>query len=157
MPEPLKAVVDDFAFVDRSERADLLIEFADRFKGVPEEVARRPFPEENHVTRCESEAFVWATENADGTLKYHFAVENPQGLSAKAWAVIMDETLSNQPLDRVAAVSPEVIFDLYGKDISMGKGQGMMGMLDHVQSHARRKLRERREQADRKDAESAKS
>ena len=157
MPQALKDVVDDFAFVDRSERAELLIEFADRFQDVPAEVAERPFPEENHVTRCESEAFVWAKENPDGTLKYYFAVENPQGLSAKAWATIMDETLSNQPLEDVVAVSPEVIFDLYGKDISMGKGQGMMGMLDHVQSHAKRKLRERREGMNRQDAESAKT
>ena len=147
LPPPLQAVVDDFAFVDRAERAELLIEFADRFESVPEEISTRPFPEENHVARCESEAFVWAQDNPDGTLKYYFAVENPQGLSAKAWAVIMDETLSGQPLEAVAAVSPEVIFDLYGKDLSMGKGQGMMGMLDHVQVHARRRLRERREAA----------
>jgi cysteine desulfuration protein SufE len=147
MPEALKGVIEDFKFVDRAQRAELLIEFADRFKSVPEEIATRPFPAENHVTRCESEAYVWARENADGTLKYYFAVENPQGLSAKAWAAIMDETLSGQPLEDVVAVSPEVIFDLYGKDISMGKGQGMMGMLDHVQSYARRKLRERREAA----------
>ncbi len=147
MPQALQDVVDDFKFVDRAERAELLIEFADRFESVPEGVATRPFPQENHVTRCESEAYVWAQENADGTLKYYFAVENPQGLSAKAWAAIMAETLSNQPPEQVAAVSPEVIFDLYGKDISMGKGQGMMGMLDHVQSFARRKLRERREAA----------
>jgi cysteine desulfuration protein SufE len=147
MPEALKAVVDDFKFVDRHERAEMLIEFADRFEAVPPEVAERPFPEENHVTRCESEAYVWAKDNPDGTQKYYFAVENPQGLSAKAWAAIMDETLSNQPLEEVVAVSPEVIFELYGKDVSMGKGQGMMGMLDHVQSYARRKLRERREAA----------
>jgi cysteine desulfuration protein SufE len=147
IPEALQALLDDFKFVDRAERAELLIEFADRFRSVPEDVATRPFPRENHVTRCESEAYVWATENPDGTLNYYFAVENPQGLSAKAWAAIMDETLSGQPLERVVAVSPEVIFDLYGKDISMGKGQGMMGMLDHVQSFARRKIRERREAA----------
>ncbi|HEX6031711.1 MAG TPA: SufE family protein [Tepidiformaceae bacterium] len=145
MPNPLKDILEDFELVDRGERAELLIEYADEFQDVPPEVATRPFPEENHVTRCESEAYVWAKDNADGTQKYYFAVENPQGLSAKAWAVIMDKTLSNQPLEQVAAVTPEVIFDIYGRDVSMGKGQGMMGMLDHVQSHARRRLRERRE------------
>jgi cysteine desulfuration protein SufE len=83
---------------------------------------------------------VWAEDLPDGTLKFHFAVENPQGLSAKAWAVIMDTTLSGAPLEQVASVSPDVIFTLYGKDISMGKGQGLMGMLDHVTSAARRRL-----------------
>ena len=48
-----------------------------------------------------------------------------------------------RPLEEVASVSPDVIFELFGKELSMGKGQGLMGMLDHVTSAARRKLRER--------------
>ncbi len=144
IPPKLQDLLEDFAFVDRNERAQLLIEYADRFKDVEPRIATRPFPEENHVLRCESEAYVWAEDNADGTLKYHFAVENPQGLSAKAWAVIMDETLSGAPLEQVVRVSPDVIFTLYGKDVSMGKGQGLMGMLDHVTGAAKRRLLERR-------------
>lgn len=119
----------------------LLIEFADQFEDVPARIAERPFPEENHVTRCESEAFVWAEDRPDGTQDYWFAVENPQGLSAKAWAVIMQQTLSGQPPEVVAQVPPDVIFDLFGKELSMGKGQGLMGMLDHVNVAARRKLK----------------
>lgn len=142
-PEPLRRLVEDFDFVDRAERMELLVEYADRFEEVPERVARRPFPKENHVIRCESDAYVWVEDRPDGTQKYYFAVENPQGVSAKAWAAVMDETLSGQPLEEVAKTDPEVIFRLFGKDISMGKGQGLMGMLDHVTSAAKRKLAER--------------
>src|SRR5512140_452464 len=110
IPQKLKEVLEDFAFVDRSERADLLIEAADRFEEVPPRIASRPFPEANHVQRCESDAYVWAEELPDGTLKYWFSVENPQGLSAKSWAVLMDETLSGAPLEQVAAVAPETVF-----------------------------------------------
>jgi cysteine desulfuration protein SufE len=144
LPKKLQDVLDDFAFLDRSERAELLIEYADKFEDVSPAIATRPFDEENHVKRCESDAYVWAEDQPDGTLKFHFAVENPQGLSAKSWAVILDETLSGEPLDKVASVNPEVIFSIYGKDLSMGKGQGLMGMLDHVTSHARRRLTARR-------------
>lgn len=140
IPSPLKALLREFEFLDRTERAELLIEFADRFREVPPAIATRPFPEEHHVIRCESEAYVWATDNPDGTLKFHFAVENPQGLSGKAWAVILDETLSGQPLDEVAAVPEEVIFLVFGKDISMGKGQGLVGILNLVVYSARQKL-----------------
>jgi cysteine desulfuration protein SufE len=140
IPSPLKTVLDDFAFVDRPERAELLIEAADRFEEVPERIASRPFPEEHHVQKCESDAYVWWEDLPDGSLKFYFAVENPQGLSAKSWAVIMDETLSGQPLDQVAAVSCDVVFDIYGKDVSMGKGQGLMGITDMVTTAARRKL-----------------
>ena len=144
IPDAMKDVLEDFAFVDRSERAELLIEAADRFQEVPPRIAVRPFPEANHVQRCESEAYVWAEDQPDGTLKYWFAVENPQGLSAKAWAVILDETLSGQPLDQVAQVSPDAIFTIYGKDLSMGKGQGLMGMLSHVTHAAKQRLDARR-------------
>lgn len=140
MPAPLQTIVDDFAFVDRPERAELLIEAADRFQEVPERISSRPFPEEHHVQKCESDAYVWWEDLPDGTLKFYFAVENPQGLSAKSWAVIMDETLSGQPLESVAAVSCDVVFDIYGKDLSMGKGQGLMGITDMVTAAARRKL-----------------
>ena len=100
-------------------------------------MAERPFDEEAHVQRCESDAYVWWEDNEDGTLKFHFAVENPQGLSAKSWAVIMDETLSGQPLDQVAAVPCDVVFTVYGKDLSMGKGQGLMAITDMVTAAAR--------------------
>lgn len=139
-PEPLRRLIEDFEFVDRAERMELLVEYADKFSEVPPEVAERPFSKEHHVTRCESDAYVWAEDRPDGTQKYYFAVENPQGLSAKAWAAVMDETMSGQPLEEVANTDPEVVFRLFGRDLSMGKGQGLMGMLDHVTSAARRKL-----------------
>ncbi|MGK2966510.1 MAG: SufE family protein [Tepidiformaceae bacterium] len=143
MPKPLAEIIDDFAFVDRAERIELLLEYADRFKEVPPEVAERPFPEENHVTRCESQAYVWATDLPDGTLKYHFAVENPQGISAKAWAVMLDETLSGQPLEQVAGVPEEAVLKVFGSDLSMGKGQGLMGILNMATAFARQRLKAR--------------
>jgi cysteine desulfuration protein SufE len=140
-PEKLTELLEDFAFLDdRNERAALLIEMADRFSEVPERLATRPFPEENHVQRCESDAYVWAEEHPDGSLKYHFAVENPQGISARAMAVILDETLSGAPLEQVAAVPCDIVYTFFGKDISMGKGQGLMGMTTMVTDEARRRL-----------------
>lgn len=144
LPAPLADVVADLEFADRGLRAELLIEYADQFAEVPPAIAQRPFAEIHRAPRCESDAFVFATDRADGTLQFHFAVENPQGLSAKAWAVILDETLSGQPLEQVARVPQDVIFKLFGRDLSMGKGQGLIGMLDVVQHEARSRLHERR-------------
>lgn len=143
MPEGLKTLLEDFQFADRAERIDMLIEYADRFQDVPERIATRPFPEENHVQKCESEAYVWAEDLPDGTLKFHFAVENPQGLSAKAWSVIMDETLSGQPLESVANVPCDSVFTVFGKDVSMGKGMGLMGITDLITTYARQRLKAR--------------
>lgn len=140
-PEKLEEVLADFAFVTtRSERAELLISWADRFEKVPGRIATPPYPEDHRVQFCESEAYVWAEELPDGTLKFYFAVENPQGLSAMALAVILDDTLSGAPLEQVAQVSPDVVLQIFGKDISMGKGQGLMGMVSMVQAVAKQHL-----------------
>jgi len=141
LPEGLESLLEDFKFADRTERIDMLIEYADRFEEVPDRIAVRPFPEETHVQKCESDAYVWAEDLPDGTIKYHFAVENPQGLSAKAWAVIMDETLSGQPLDVVADTPCDIVFTVFGKDLSMGKGMGLMGITDMVTAYARQRLK----------------
>ena len=130
--------------MDRHERAETLIDYADQFEEVPSSVATRPFPEEHRAPHCESDAFVWAVDNPDGTIKLHFAVENPQGLSAKAWAAILDEALSGAPLEQVAQAPYAAITDIFGRELSMGKGQGLAGMLDLVHHAARTRLAARR-------------
>jgi cysteine desulfuration protein SufE len=143
-PAALSDVVRDFAGLDRTARMEQLLEYADRFEEVPPEVAARPFPEANRAPRCESEAYVFAVDRPDGTLAFHFAVENPQGLSAKAWAAILDEALSGAPLEQVAQAPYAAITDIYGRELSMGKGQGLAGMLDLVHHAARTRLAARR-------------
>ncbi len=140
LPGPLAELITDLENADRALRAEMLIDYADRFAEVPPEVARRPYPDANRAPRCESEAYVFATERGDGTLRFWFAVENPQGISAKAWAAILDESLSGQPLELVAHVPQDVIFRIFGRGLSMGKGQGLIGMLDLVQHEARARI-----------------
>jgi cysteine desulfuration protein SufE len=144
LPAPLADVLAEFESVDRGLRADMLIEFADRFEEVPAAVASRPFPERSRAPRCESEAYVFASDQPDGTLKLWFAVENPQGLSARAWAVVLDQALSGLPLEQVVRVPQDVVFRIFGRDLSMGKGQGLIGMLEVVQHEARTRLENRR-------------
>lgn len=137
-PEKLTELVADFEKIaDRTERTELLIYYSDQFHSVPQDIAQRPYPESHRVPACESEAYVWAKPRPDGTLKFYFAVENPQGLSAKALAYILDETLSGAPLKQVEAVSPDIVFALFGNNLSMGKGAGLTGMVSMVQNLAR--------------------
>ena len=140
-PHTLAELIEDFeSITDRRERQEMLIETADRFNDgtrVPPEVATRPYPEDHRVPACESEAFVWAVENPDGTQKFYFDVLNPQGLSAMAMGVILDETLSGQPPEQVAQIPMDMVFQIFGHEISMGKGQGIMGMIAMVQAMAR--------------------
>jgi len=138
-PAKLASLLETLGLIsDRGERIQLLIDVAERFRDVPPQIARRPFPEEHKVPACESEAYVWGTPRADGTLDFHFAVENPQGISAKAMAVILGDTLSGALLEQVAAVAPDVVYQIFGRELSMGKSMGLMGMVSMVNHLAKR-------------------
>jgi cysteine desulfuration protein SufE len=145
MPEKLTDLVEDMASItDRTERAEMLIEMADRFSEVrvPSTLATKPYDERHKAPACESDAYVWAVDQPDGSLKYYFDVLNPQGLSAMAMSVILGETVSGQPLDQVISVSDEIVFKIFGRELSMGKGAGLMGILKLVRAEARARLRQ---------------
>jgi cysteine desulfuration protein SufE len=138
-PEPLQDLLDTFATLDdQAERAQVLISFSDQFKSVPPEVATRPFDQDHLVPACESEAYVWAMLQPDGTMKLHFAVENPSGISARALATMLEKTLSGLPPSEVAKFSPEIVERLFRQNISMGKGMGLMSMVGAVRTLALR-------------------
>ena len=141
-PPKLQEYLDDFGFVtSREERVDFLIDIADAFQPVPASVAVKPYDEAQRVIGCESEAFVWALDRADGTLDFHFDVLNPQGLSAMAMSAILEQSCSGAPLEQVAAINGEVVFTFFGRDISMGKGRGLTELVNAVVYQARRRLK----------------
>lgn len=138
---PLRAHLDMLELLpDRGDRIQYLISLADRFRDVPPAVAVRPFGEDHRVPQCESEAYVWASPREDGTLDFHFAVENPQGVSAKALAVMLAEGLSGAPAELVARVPTDLVYDVFGRELSMGKNLGLMGMVQMCRAFARRQL-----------------
>ena len=132
MTQKLSQVLSDLEDIDQDTRFDLLIEYADEFKEVPPSVATRPFKADNKVPACESEAYVFSEYSKEGTVKYYFAVENPQGISAKAMAVILDQTLSGSTPSEIQNIPEDIVYKIFGRTISMGKGQGLMGMVQLV-------------------------
>ena len=143
IPSPLADMLKELDPLDRVERAQYLLELSDEFNEVPESIATRPFPENRRVPKCESEAFVWAQDRDDGTLKFHYAVENPLGISARAMGAILDETMSGQPLDLVANVAPDIVHRIFGRQLSMGKGEGLAAMVELTTFEARQRLTRR--------------
>jgi len=137
-PHKLKELLEELSSIeDMSLRSDLLIEYAEAFKPVPKEVAHKPFPERSKVPACESEAYVWAQKDSESKLKFYFAVENPQGISAMAMAAILDETLSGELPEAVANIEADIVYEIFGRGISMGKGQGLMAMVSMVKNLAK--------------------
>ncbi len=140
LPEKLTDTLETLEMVpDRGERIQLLIDIAGRFEEVPPRLARRPFAAEHQVPACESEAYVFGEERPDGSLDFHFAVENPQGISAKAMAVILGDALSGAPPEQVAEVSQDIVYQVFGRELSMGKSMGLMSMVGMVAAMAKKR------------------
>jgi cysteine desulfuration protein SufE len=140
VPEKLTDTLETLETVeDRNERIQLLIDLAGRFEEVPPRLARRPFAKEHLVPACESEAYVFGEERPDGTLDFHFAVENPQGISAKAMAVILGDALSGAPTPQVAEVPQDIVYRVFGHELSMGKSMGLMSMVGMVAAIAKKR------------------
>src|SRR3954470_9677676 len=126
-----------FQMFDPADRTNLLLSYADQFKEVPPSVATRPFPPSHQVPQCESDAYVWAQKMPDQTLRLYFAVENPSGVSAKALAAILDRTLSGLPASEIATVNCDIVEKIFRQNISMGKGMGLMSMVQAVAALAK--------------------
>ncbi len=141
LPEGIAAVLDVLGMAaDRTERIQMLLDLGRRFTEVPADVATRPFPEDRRVPACESEAFVWARPRADGTLDFYFAVENPQGVSARALAAVLQAGASGAPLEQVAALDASLAYRIFGNELSMGKSMGLGGMVAMVRQYAQQAL-----------------
>ena len=136
-PQKLQAVIDMFGMFDPADRTNMLLSYADQFKEVPPEIASRPFAKSHQVPQCESDAYAWAMKQPDGTLKLYFAVENPSGVSAKALAAILDKSLSGLPASEIAQVDSSIVEKLFRQNISMGKGMGLMSMVEAVRALAK--------------------
>lgn len=138
IPEKLQELLDTLASIpDRTERIQALISIAEEFRPVNVPL---PLPEERRVPGCESEAFVFPSPRGDGSLDFNFVVENPQGVSAMALAQILHDTLSGAPLERILEIPNEIVFDIFGRELSMGKSMGLINMLQMVKADAKRQL-----------------
>lgn len=137
-PKKLNDLLENFSIItDQQERMNFLIDYADKFKEVPPEIAKRPFSEENKIPFCESGAYVWTKRQKNGTLKFYFAVENPQGISAKALSTILDKTLSGETPESVLKVPHDLVIKIFGEGLSMGKNMGLTGILQKIQRDAK--------------------
>ena len=138
-PQKLKELLDLFSMLSsEQERIDFLINYSDKFKENPDRIAQ--LTEENNVPFCESGVYVWAKKQPDKTLKFYFAVQNPQGISAKALTVILDQTVSGEKPEKILNIPDDLVFKIFGQNLSMGKNMGLSGIVQMVKRKARQSL-----------------
>ena len=121
---------------DRNERAEMLVYYADKYEEVSAKIATRPYPEDKKVPYCESQAYVWV-ENPEGDiLNFHFAIENPHGISAKALASILKNMVSGSSAKEVLDISPDIVYTIFGNDLGMVRAEGLRGMVKMIRAYA---------------------
>jgi len=141
LPVKLKDFMNSLASIeDRQDRMNILIDYAEKFREVPEEIAKRPFPRERAVPFCESEAYVFSRVNENNTINFYYAVENPQGISAKALCAIFEDTLENESTETILSIPVDIILEIFGHELSMGKNMGLTGILQMMQRDAKQHL-----------------
>lgn len=139
LPSKLQSQLDDLAmFPDRADRIEALIEIGQEFENPP--ASEVPRDAEHRVPGCESEVYIAAEPQGAG-LKFKFAVDNPQGISAMALAQILDQGLSGAPLAEVAEAPDELVYAIFGRELSMGKSLGLTNMVRIVKAEAGKALR----------------
>lgn len=143
LPPKLAELLELFdSLGNTDERVALLLDYAGRYREVSPRIATRPFPEEHRVQFCESEAYVWVIAQPDGTLRLHFAVENPSGVSAKALAAILESTLSGLRPEQIVTIPEDIVSRIFRQNMSMGKGMGLMSMIRTVKAFASRSVKD---------------
>jgi sulfur transfer protein SufE len=137
-PEKLQDFLDTISLLpDESERINILIDYAEKFREVPPEIAEKPFPEKNKVPFCESGAYVWIKKQNDNTLKLYFSIENPQGISAKALSAILDRTLSGETPENIVKINEEIVNKIFGNGLSTRKNMGLAGIIQMIKREAK--------------------
>ena len=136
LPQKLSEVLELFdSMTSPEERVPLLLDYAEQFREVPPSISTRPFPDDHLVKFCESEAYVWVIPH-DGRLTLHFAIGNPSGVSAKALAAILEKTLSGATPEEIASIPDDIVSRVFRQNISMGKGMGLMSIVQTVKALA---------------------
>ncbi|MBL8061206.1 MAG: SufE family protein [Chthonomonas sp.] len=126
LPPRLQDVVDTLAlFDDRSEKIQAIISIAESYSAPSHP---KPYPVESRVPGCESEVYVWG-RHFEGGWSFEFAVDNPQGLSAMAFAKILQDGLNGLTSDEIRQVPDDLVYEVFGRELSMGKSMGLINML----------------------------
>lgn len=134
----LQRVIDYFEKIsDEQQRIQMLISYSKRFEEVPETVASRPFDQAHRVPECESDVYVWVDVDNDHNVDFYAAVDNPQGLSAKALGAVLQKALKDAKVEDIEKLDHELVYKVFGKQLSMGKNMGLMGMIQMIKAKTR--------------------
>ncbi|MGA0122961.1 MAG: SufE family protein [Gaiellales bacterium] len=103
LPPRLQAIIDEFTDCDRTERLDLLLEYANGLPPLPERFADQ---ELERVHECQTPLFVQAEVDEAGAVRLFFAAPD-EAPTSKGFAGIIQAGLDGCTVDEVLATPSE--------------------------------------------------
>lgn len=126
-------------FPDRADRIQTLIAISDQYRPIPESEISKPYPEDRRVPGCETEVFIFDAP-AEHPWPCLVAVQNPQSISAMALAVMLSKGMKGASVSELQAMNGELVYQIFGKELSMGKSMGLTNTLEMMKRAAIKKI-----------------
>ena len=102
---------------------------------------RRDVPSESYVRAVLREWEAWPGHESwvgsEGVNTIYFGGGTPSRLDPRGLATILERSLSGLPADQIARIDSSIVERIFRQNISMGKGMGLMSMVEAVRALAR--------------------
>ena len=138
LPPRLAEIVEDFRFVEGSDKLELLLQYSENLPALPASLEGHQAEMES-VPECMTPVSVSA-ELVDGGLVYHFLVpeESP---TVRGYAAILAEGLRGASPDQVLHLSPDFYLQMGLQSVlTIQRLNGMASMVAHIKRLALEKM-----------------
>lgn len=135
LPKKLQEIVDDFASMNREEKLETLIAYAESFPDLPER-----FQEERSkmepVPECMTPVFIIAEKDANSGIIFHLDIPR-QSPTVRGLASILTSGLNGCTLEEILSVPADFYLPMNLQEaVSQQRLNGFMGVLAHMKQVA---------------------
>ena len=132
----LAAIVDEFADLDKHERLELLLDFAEHLPELPTKYQADLDAGEHRVHECQTPVFLWVEVNAGRVqIHAHAARESP---TVKGFVAILVAAFSGESPEEVLAVKPDLLQRLgLAEALGMSRMRGLTAILGRIRQEVR--------------------
>jgi cysteine desulfuration protein SufE len=127
----LETIVEEFAELDKRERLELLLEFAEQLPELPAKYEAQREAGEHRVHECQTPVFLWVEVNSGLVQLYaHVAPEAP---TVKGFVAILVDAFSGTSPADILAVKPDLLQRLgLTEALGMVRMRGLTAILGRI-------------------------
>lgn len=135
LPPNLQEIVDDFAGMERQEKLETLIGYAETMPPLPERF-KEARDQMEAVPECMTPVFLAAEKQADGGIVFHLDIP-PQSPTVRGLASILTNGLNGSTLQEILSVPADFFLPMKLEEaVSQQRLNGFVGVLAHMKQAA---------------------